>query len=770
MKYFSKGMITRTIAVGLLVLIACVNPLQNLSPVNGSLTGAPVAKAAKRGAYVGEVRLAVSKVPAAAKQNLIDAGYEVIDIDLNQGAGDSWNSQGDQAVYMGIKRTDDESKAIRDMKTMNMNGKYSYSAMEQWVDENRHQAADICKPFAIVRDEFKESIKHGDLIAEEALKVMNHIIESDSGKGVGDYLLSDDCNEEGIIKVLVEGNDDLVSTVLQAMYMGCEKENDTWLERLNTITKSSLTKQYTRELYGVDTVVGEKKVEVAKRLEADFGEAAQWIYDNWDDIRKQILPRDALWTSEDQKLMEDDELFEDYMDFMDSYDGFRDSVLTTGLKQIPYGKKTLFDLFQLNRAAFKNDITRLYPIAAALTEGQKALLQYVSFGDLAEIAISRMEARKTGTNNLEKMKAFEEMTNCSLYIGVDRAMFNKGAAMTSRATSDFQQTGSLVGLDLAFRISRGITIGLFAITLLYYPTVWVNRAHYYVLCDRLQNLAGQYADPKMVNYVKNQFNLPEEQYLEAIENLDDSEMNSVTESLAYETEGYEKAYNKLNAERNAAEKVYDSSLRKARVMLVLSVVMLIVSTTLYIIKQRKEHNQKQLAIPTVIVDRDVESDITGYLAYSAVLWNRNRNDDSGRDNRADINGDAARQWLALYTTKDKAAGDPILADSIVIRTGLDKGNKAPGNDYVPLSLFGRENAQNLVDENYSFHDKVKGIWMWYRKGKETKGMTDDTLTGSNISNGGVPPILIGSVGAGVGFLLGLLCMYFYRRRKPFERD
>ena len=769
MRLYSKGIITRAIAVGLMALMACVNPLQTMSPRGGM--DATVAKAAEKDApYVGEVRLAVDEKAETAKQILADSGYEVIDQDLNEEAGSWWNKLGDQAVYMGIKRTDDENKAIRDMKTMNMNGKYSYSAMEQWVAENRHQAADICKPFAIVRDEFKESIKHGDLIAEEALKVMNHIIESDSGKGVGDYLLSDDCNEEGIIKVLVEGNDDLVSTVLQAMYMGCEKENDTWLERLNTITKSSLTKQYTRELYGVDTVIGEKKVEVEKRLEADFGEAAQWIYDNWDDIRKQILPRDALRTSEDQKLMEDDELFEDYMDFMDSYDGFRDSVLTTGLKQIPYGKKTLFDLFQLNRAAFKNDITRLYPIAAALTEGQKALLQYVSFGDLAEIAISRMEARKTGTTNLEKMKAFEEMTNCSLYIGVDRAMFNKGAAMTSRATSDFQQTGSLVGLDLAFRISRGITIGLFAITLLSYPSVWVNRAHYFVLCNRLDKLAGQYAEPQMVNYVKNQFNLPTEQYLEAIENLDDAEMNSVTESLAYETPGYETAYNKLEAERDAAEKVYDNSLRKARVMLALSVIMLIVSTTLYIIKQRKEYNQKQLAIPTVIVDRDVESDIAGFLAYSAVLWNRNRDDDSGRDNRADINGDAARQWLALYTTKDKAAGDPILADSIVIRTGLDKGNKAPGNDYVPLSLFGRENAQNLVDENYSFHDKVKGIWMWYRKGKETKGMTDDTLTGSNISNGGVPPILIGSVSAGVGFLLGLLCMYFYRRRKPFERD
>ena len=223
-------------------------------------------------------------------------------------------------------------------------------------------------------------------------------------------------------------------------------------------------------------------------------------------------------------------------------------------------------------------------------------------------------------------------------------------------------------------------------------------------------------------------------------------------------------------------------------MLVITVIMTIVATTLYIISQREKHNRKQLAIPTVIVDKDVESTITGYVAYSCVLWNRDRNDDSGRDNRGDLNGDAGDQWLALYTTTDKAMGNPILADSIVAKTGDDGGEKAPASDYVPLTLFGRENPQNLVDENYSYNDKVNGIWMWYKGGVTETVLEDDTTdsevgesdekepedkdagsspeaetTGSNIGGG---TMVLGITGGAVGgFIIGMLCMYFFRRKK-----
>ena len=60
------GTIKRGIAVGLMALMACVNPLQTLSPANGG----SVAKAAGTAApYVGEVRLAVDDKADNAKKS-----------------------------------------------------------------------------------------------------------------------------------------------------------------------------------------------------------------------------------------------------------------------------------------------------------------------------------------------------------------------------------------------------------------------------------------------------------------------------------------------------------------------------------------------------------------------------------------------------------------------------------------------------------------------------------------------------------------------------
>ena len=129
---YKKSIIKRGIAVGLIAIMASITPMQDVRPM-----GADVAKAATvenssqdKAPYIGEVRLAVDASPENAKLLLTLAGYEVIDQDLNQGAGAYWNDIGDQAVYMGIKRTNEKKKSIRDMKTMNILGNYSYTGLK----------------------------------------------------------------------------------------------------------------------------------------------------------------------------------------------------------------------------------------------------------------------------------------------------------------------------------------------------------------------------------------------------------------------------------------------------------------------------------------------------------------------------------------------------------------------------------------------------------------------------------------------------------------
>ena len=758
-----KSIIKRGIAVGLIAVMASITPMQDIRPMGANVAKAATAESASqdKAPYIGEVRLAVDKSADKAKQILADEGYEVIDQDLNEKAGSWWNKQGDQAVYMGIKRTDDKSKSIKDMKTMNMCGKYSYSDLAKWVQENRKTAKEKCEPLRIVIEEFKENLNNGDRIAKDSLEAMNYIKETDSGKGVGDFLLT--CDEEGMVKVLVEGNGDLVASILELLYKGCESKKDTWLERLSVTTKKSLTKEYAKKLYGKETVIGSEKAEVEKRMQAAYDDTAKKILEKWDTIRDLLVKKDVEteFTKEEQKLVDDDKILEFYFDMMDASNKIEKSVLTEALSKIPYNGKSLLEFFSLDKKVFEKDITRLYPMAAALTEGQSNMVEYSSLAGFLQTALTRIETRKNKKEDKEKIDPKKTLMNCPLYAGVDRAMYKEGAAMTSRATRDFSQGNrGVTGLQYAFYTCLGITIFAMGITLGQYNVAKTAEdiSHYYT--DKYNDAAEElFAD----KYLKDVFKMDELKLNEVLEESSFEDSFEITDETLLEVkkEQYE-------AGEALANEKCDTSFTRARIMLAISIIMAIVTTTLYIINQRDLHNRQQLAIPTVIVDKDVESTVTGYVAYSCVLWNKYRNDESGRENRGDLNGDAGDQWLALYTTTDKAMGSPILADSIVAKTGKEGGKRIPSGDgYEPLSMFGNASVQNLVDEKYSYNDDVEGIYVWYAKAAKANSVEDDTedasVSGSNV--GGTNSVFF-TLSAGVaGIIIGLFIGFFTRRKK-----
>ncbi len=733
MRYSSKKMIKRTIAFGLIALMACVNPLQTMSPTNNDHAFLPtVAKAAEADAlYVGEVRLAVDDKADVAKKTLVDAGYEVIDQDLNQEAGSWWNDLGDQAVYMGIKRTGDENKAIRDMKTMNMLGKYSYTSLQEWLNSNKKEAKEKVKPVIEALKEYRANVKCKDSLTLQIKNMLDYVKEDDSGKTMGELFLDESCDETVLAKLMLEGNSEVLKTVLYELPLTLEEKKGTWLDRLSGITKKSLTQEYTREMYGVDQVTGTKKAEVEKRLRSEYDRDARKILERWDEINSVIVKPEMAReiTKEDIEKMitvGGDQAYEEYMEEATI---LRDTVLVNSLKEIPYSGKTLVDLFKLRKESFKKDITRLYPIVAALSPGQRAMLDYISLDKLTEYAIMRRNLRNNIAEDLTKSESVKEvmgqMTEISIYEGVDRAMFKDGAAMTSRATEAMKSDGADAGNDL-IKTAKNAGVTFLVLGFLTAAAMFVRN----ITKDQLNTYKFSIAN-KIKDFLG-----------------DENDVRFFSKALKVETV-------------------------LVGLLIVATVVSLIVSISTYITGQIKMHNRKQLPIPTVIVDKDTQSDITGYMAYSAVLWNRNRQDDTGRDDRGDLNGDAGDQWLALYTSTDKKAGDPILADTIIANTGKNNGKTVPGDGFVPLTMFGNTSIQNLVDGKYSYNDEVDGIWMWYKKGAKEKAVIDDTgdegsgvkadTTASNISQGSV--VLIGTGCAAGGFLLGLLCMFFFRRKK-----
>ncbi len=753
-----KSIIKRGIAVGLIAVMASITPMQDVRPMGADVAKAATAESASqdKAPYIGEVRLSVDASPENAKLLLTLAGYEVIDQDLNQGAGAYWNDIGDQAVYMGIKRTNDKKKAIRDMKTMNMLGKYSYTGLKEKLEQNKKEAKELYQKISDGINEFADNYENKDAAAQSAYSMMNLYKEDDSDKLVGDYILGKP-DEEDVMKVLGQGNTYGIAAMLRSLIYGAEKSTDdgaVWTERLSKMTSySELLKIYTNELYGKNRVGGEKKEKVEKIIASDLDAPARALLAQWPEIRK-------IFTSapeSEERIMDTDGEITDYDEMLELSDDVGNSVATNYAKSIPYGKKTAYDLFTVSTSSFEKNIKNLYPLVYALSPGQRSLVEVANFADLFQASLLRQSAKE----NKEMTKEITEVQTgleksvdvVSIYDGVDRAIYADNAAMTSKATAAMEGQG----------------IGNAIITAAIGSVLAVGAACMMVSGIRTLTTA------KALDYIRTHFDVEkmEAHYNRIYETMKqkafDGEIIWDFEKTKEVTDAKE-AWDITKEAKNNTDKTF----KIGAVMVVVSVILAAVSVYLFYKSMKNLYNRKQLPIPDVLVDYDVQNKAGKNVAYHVVKWNKNR-EDKDRADRADLNGDVASQWLALYTTTDEVMGVPILADGIVANVG-DSTEPRSDSDapYVPLTMFGNESVQNLVDEEYSYNDSVNGIYVWYQKEVSSDVIEDDTdnggavsgeasTTGSNI--GGTNMVLFTLGGGVAGLIIGVFIGYFTRRKK-----
>ena len=174
-------------------------------------------------------------------------------------------------------------------------------------------------------------------------------------------------------------------------------------------------------------------------------------------------------------------------------------------------------------------------------------------------------------------------------------------------------------------------------------------------------------------------------------------------------------------------------------------------------------------IPTMIVD---EADIVSYTTnrkgekvkqitfdqfayYEVVKCNRQQiglhtsaqggvdeYKNSGCGDAADINADVGKQWLALYINRSKAKGDPILADSLTLKTG-EGSEKTPKGYSGCLHMFNEENPVKIDNEEYCYRSDNKGMYLYWKTEK------DSSLTTSAFSGGTIAISAIGGLIAGI---------------------
>ncbi|MCQ2468663.1 MAG: hypothetical protein MJ100_02495, partial [Ruminococcus sp.] len=235
----------RMVSAALGAMLTFTNPMQ--------------AFAAAKQKYVSDVILSYGNTEEEAKKWLTDNGYEVVDKNLNENADSVFDKA--RAVYMGYRTTDMASEAITDMKTMNMNGDYSFDKYEEVLKQQETNIQKFVEEFLVTVQEYRENYKNNNpraIATHDILNMFRDDLKDTSGnllstnQLLGDLLLnpvkqemsdaeyeklSDDEKKQhaDLVEMLLRGNSESIKLIERYLALAADCGDDTWMERLENL-------------------------------------------------------------------------------------------------------------------------------------------------------------------------------------------------------------------------------------------------------------------------------------------------------------------------------------------------------------------------------------------------------------------------------------------------------------------------------------------------------------------------------------------------------
>ena len=792
--------------------------------------------------YVSDVMVGMGKTAEEAKQALIDAGYTVLDQNLNQGAGSAFKTE--KFVYLGYKTTTDRSEAITDLAVMNMNGGFSFTDYTVLMDKYRDsQIRPFVDRFLTTVQEYRAnyaSENEGNKAkADFAYSILSHIIEDDSGSSLADLLLNPTKEELGmtdaaykalsaaekadivdLTTALMQGNAEVVFLMEQVLAMAADTNETTWLERLSKLGPDGLMEQYAAK--------GIRPTDANRELSALYNDTAKILLKGWDDLRNALLNCEASLgdqkpaaTTETPTVNDLAQLayeaaqttpskaevsMDDAVDMMaganevldasskiaDSTEGDRITLIYCQLKEMPYGDGTMYDFFTKPYTEVSGEnLSALYPLVSTLTAGQIAAIEFLPMELLLQIGAcenSSYEAFSAGNSNM--LEVIENIGEISVYLNVNREIFSNSVALTSEAlrknaSSELGLTdpdSDLMGLSKLTAISWCVTAlseMVFTATLLKTQSAVTAVTCAEKTAEGLKNmytsLAGKDYLTNVNLFVTKSGSTNSAEALEVTMSyrISPTERKSLTQLFPADSalqEGSSKfndTYSKLREQSIVRDQQPASKWSSVHsISTYVCIVLIVISIVLTAIDLYRYYNIDYTPIPGYIVD---ETDITTLddegkqlvvrndtAYYKAVTTNRGENADhyTSLKDYADLNGDAGREWLALYSVKN-ASGRPILADSFKVVTG---DTKVPNGYETGIHMFGTKTAQNLTDNRYTFNDDLNGLYVYFKTEAPRAGEAASALSSGMLA-------LVGLGSGALGSVLGAVIAANVNRKK-----
>ncbi len=753
-------------------LSAIISIILVLSLCLGTWSVAFAASSGKK--YVKEVILSYGNTADEAKQWLTDNGYEIVDSNLNDGADDTFSTK--RAVYLGYKTTDKASEAITDMKVMNMKGGYSIQDYQMLLSEQKDNLKVFFDNFKVAVQEYRNNYAAGQERAIAAHDLLNMLYDDDTKQNLGDLLLNrvreeytdgeynalsvdEQAKVGNMTTILMQGNADAILAMEQIIATATDESETPWTNRYQ---EAKTYDEMLEELMNNENLtVNDAEKEVISKYDDD----AKKIAVNFENYKNYILEN----TIDEISLASSAEEIEAYQKAHEDFvyaDWCAVATQCEILKTLKNDDVSLYDLiFSGDYDTVNDDRYMLYPLVSVLSSGQRACLDFLSFYQLVCLGINDDSTTKA-TMKQFNITSNEDGNSISVYNGVDRTVYGEDVALTGDAYKLQASSGKEITENWSAPISVTSIVLWSAFIVSTAATVfsWVYSSN----ISSIVKEAGEQLEHanQVVTSVQNNIKAWE-QTIETARKVGNTTAEKAATQLV-------KDYNATTlpervAEQKNAISAYNSASSWSKIVNYASVgmtcimaVLLGVSIWSTVDDIMDYYNATYAPIPSNMVNQGVDdNDEKVYTYYKAVKCNRvaqNMVTDSTKllGDYGDLNGDVGKQWVALYTTTDSAAGDPITTDFKV----QYKDTNVP-DERTPLSIFCESVAQNLTNKKagYTYADSNGGVYLFY-------GTDKSAFAGSVISTEHMSIAIAAGIGIAIGVVVDMVLRKTKNKKKP----
>lgn len=354
--------------------------------------------------YICELRLIYAEDYEEAKEILSECEFEDYKI-LNENLNENSDEIG---VWLAYKTTTDIEDAITDIAVMQMNGGYTLGNYQEMIKESYDEYVAMGEIYLEAIDYFVEAYDADYFLAKSAYRQMNFYngFDEREAERLGDVFY-EGVDEYELATMFLEGNSYVLRNVRSLIAMGVSYNEDgkTYLEK-----------------------VGEAAAEMNDDASVFDGE-------DYDELAFLIAPTIRVF----RDIFKELETYESDLDYTDDklteletkYLEYK--AIAAMMGEIEYlDGQTLYE-FCLDYEVDEEDYSALYPLVAALNDGQIAMTKVAHYYDVVRYSMGVYPEETIE----EKLAEYEEKyseTPFNIYTGVDRSIYEGSFALTSDAS------------------------------------------------------------------------------------------------------------------------------------------------------------------------------------------------------------------------------------------------------------------------------------------------------------------------------------------------